>query len=47
MGCGFGLNDHRFVAKSNPPRVNDVSNTESFSDPELSEIDLVGLRSGL
>ena len=47
VGCGFGLNDHRFVAKSNPPRVNDVSNTESFSDPELSEIDLAGLRSGV
>ena len=38
VGCGFGLNDHRFVAKSNPPRVNDVSNTESFSDSELIEL---------
>ena len=46
-GCGFGLNDHRLVAKSNPPRVKDVSNTESFSDSELSEEALIGLRTGL
>ena len=44
VGCGFGLNDHRFVAKSNPPRVNDVSNTESFSDSELIELALFWLR---
>ena len=47
VGCGFGLNDHRLVAKSNPPRVNDVSNTDSFSDSELSEEALTGLRTGL
>ena len=47
VGCGFGLNDHRLVAKSKPPRVNDVSNTESFSDSELMEEALIGLRTGL
>ena len=46
-GCGFGLNDHWLVAKSNPPRVKDVSNTESFSDSELREEALIGLRTGL
>ena len=47
VGCGFGLNDQRLVAKSKPPRVNDVSNTESFSDSELMEEALIGLRTGL
>ena len=47
VGCGFGLNDHRLVAKSKPPRVNDVSNTESFSDSELREEALIGLKTGL
>ena len=47
VGCGFGLNDQRLVAKSKPPRVNDVSNTESFSDSELIEEALIGLRTGL